>query len=291
MRNVFASLLFAAFVAACGGGGGGSTASPSNTASSPTITAFSPTSGTVGTSVTITGTNYDAAAANNTVKFNGAQAVVSSATSTQIVATVPATATTGPITVATAGGTATSSSDFTVLPGGATACSNVGLGTDFLTISVNGAAAVTYTDGSSGNAAPNTGNTCSPIVRGFHTSVPSTGIQLEVVDPTSGASTYTIVLNILSVSTGTFTTLSAAAAGISISPNGSSSSSGPICSPDLVAIAQGQGSGSITLTANSATVGGKITGSYSFSPLKDQFNPPQPCPASVSGSFDVTRDL
>ena len=287
MKGVLGSVLLAAFVAACGGGGG--TTPSGNAGSAPTIVAFSPTSGTVGTSVTITGTNFDAAAANNTVRFNGAQAVVSSATSTQIVAPVPAGATTGPITVTTAAGTATSSANFTVLTGGATTCTNVGLGTDFITHSENGAAAVTYTDGSSGQAAAGTGNTCSPIVRGFHTSVPSTGIQLEVVDPATGNSTYAIVLNILTVSTGTFTALSSAAASIALSPNGSGSA-GPICNPDLLAIALGKGTGSITLTANSATVGGKITGSYSFSPLKDQKNA-SPCPASVSGTFDVTRDM
>ncbi len=78
----------------------------------PTVTSFSPTSGPIGTSVTITGTNLAGATA---VKFNGT--AVTSFTvnsSTQITATVPNNATTGPISVTTPSGTGTSSSNFTV---------------------------------------------------------------------------------------------------------------------------------------------------------------------------------
>lgn len=81
------------------------------------ITSFAPISGVVGTTVTITGTNFSTTPANNTVKFNGTQATVASSTATQIVTTVPTGATTGVITVTTAGGTATSSSSFTVTTG------------------------------------------------------------------------------------------------------------------------------------------------------------------------------
>ena len=78
----------------------------------PTITNFSPNSGLSETVVTITGTDFTGATA---VSFNGVAATsftVDSATS--ITATVPASATTGPIYVTTAGGTATSSNNFTV---------------------------------------------------------------------------------------------------------------------------------------------------------------------------------
>ena len=71
----------------------------------PTITSINPTSGAAGISVTITGTNFDPVAANNTVKFNGVAATVITASTTQLVVTVPATGTTGNITVTTAGGT------------------------------------------------------------------------------------------------------------------------------------------------------------------------------------------
>jgi hypothetical protein len=78
----------------------------------PTITSFSPTSGPVGSSVTITGTNFTGA---TSVTFNGVSAtfIVNSA-GTKITATVPTGATTGPISVTTAGGTATTTSNFTV---------------------------------------------------------------------------------------------------------------------------------------------------------------------------------
>ena len=86
------------------------------TAATPTITSFNPTSGTVGTSVVITGTNFTGA---TSVKFfNGKTAsfVVNSAT--QITATVPSGATTGQIQVTNAVGTGTSAGVFTVTGGG-----------------------------------------------------------------------------------------------------------------------------------------------------------------------------
>jgi uncharacterized protein (TIGR03437 family) len=79
--------------------------------SAPTITSFAPTSGPVGTSVTITGTNFTGA---TSVKFNGVSATFIVNSATKITATVPTGATTGAITVTTPGGTATSTSNFTV---------------------------------------------------------------------------------------------------------------------------------------------------------------------------------
>jgi hypothetical protein len=82
--------------------------------SKPQITSFTPSSGKAGDTVTITGKHFSTTAADNTVKFNGTTATVTSATSTQIVTAVPAGATTGPITVTVKNKTATSSSNFTV---------------------------------------------------------------------------------------------------------------------------------------------------------------------------------
>ncbi|MGA9669747.1 MAG: FG-GAP-like repeat-containing protein, partial [Terracidiphilus sp.] len=76
---------------------------------------FSPKSGPAGTAVTISGTSFSGNAQQNTVKFGSAVATVVSATSSQITATVPAGAATGPITVSAPGGTATSNSSFTVM--------------------------------------------------------------------------------------------------------------------------------------------------------------------------------
>ncbi len=80
-------------------------------AKAPQVTAFSPASGRVGTTVIISGSNLLNA---TRVAFNGTAASISANTATQITTTVPAGATTGLIRVTTAGGTATSSSAFTV---------------------------------------------------------------------------------------------------------------------------------------------------------------------------------
>jgi endoglucanase len=55
----------------------------------PTITAISPTSGSPGTTVTITGTNFSATASANTVIFGSTAATVTAATTTSLRVTVP----------------------------------------------------------------------------------------------------------------------------------------------------------------------------------------------------------
>ncbi len=78
---------------------------------SPSISSFTPTSGPSGTSVVITGTNLTGA---TSVTFGGVAASFAVDSPTQITATVPGGAVTGPITVATSGGSATSIASFTV---------------------------------------------------------------------------------------------------------------------------------------------------------------------------------
>ena len=78
----------------------------------PTITSFTPASGIIGTKVVITGTNLTGA---TSVTFNGvAAATVTLASATSITATVPAGATSGPISVTTPGGTVASATPYTV---------------------------------------------------------------------------------------------------------------------------------------------------------------------------------
>ncbi|AIZ63579.1 hypothetical protein PK28_07535 [Hymenobacter sp. DG25B] len=79
----------------------------------PTITSFTPTAGPVGTVVTIAGTGL---AKTTAVFFNSSNARFTISSDAQLVATVPADATTGVITVAAPSGTATSRSVFTVTP-------------------------------------------------------------------------------------------------------------------------------------------------------------------------------
>jgi len=78
----------------------------------PSITGFTPTEGPVGTTVTISGANFNAPGLR--VSFNGTSAIVSKFTDTSITTTVPMGAMTGPISVTTQYGSATSSLNFTV---------------------------------------------------------------------------------------------------------------------------------------------------------------------------------
>jgi YD repeat-containing protein len=80
-----------------------------------TLTGFTPASGLVGARITLTGTGFSTTPGNNTVKFNGVQANVISATLTQLAVDVPAGATTGLITVTNPNGSVTSASPFVVV--------------------------------------------------------------------------------------------------------------------------------------------------------------------------------
>jgi sugar lactone lactonase YvrE len=63
------------------------------------ISGISPLSGPYSTVVTITGSGFNANMISNTVKFNNKEAVVQSASATQLVATVPKSAGVGPVSV------------------------------------------------------------------------------------------------------------------------------------------------------------------------------------------------
>ena len=80
-----------------------------------TVTAISPESGTVGTAITITGTAFPTDASEITLTFGGVPATISSLTSTQIVTTVPAGATSGEVSIVANGFTKSTPTTFTVL--------------------------------------------------------------------------------------------------------------------------------------------------------------------------------
>ncbi|MCW3085734.1 MAG: cell surface receptor domain protein [Bacteroidetes bacterium] len=65
----------------------------------PVINSFLPVSGAIGSTVTISGTNFGATAANNTVYFGGVKAAISAASTTSLTVTVPVGANFGSITV------------------------------------------------------------------------------------------------------------------------------------------------------------------------------------------------
>ena len=83
-----------------------------NVYSIPFITAFSPQSGADGTVVNISGLNFDPVPGNNKVHFGAVQAVVSAASATNLVVSVPVGATYAPITETVNGLTAYSGAYF-----------------------------------------------------------------------------------------------------------------------------------------------------------------------------------
>ena len=99
MKNTLWYLVILLFIASCGkkDSPDPNTSSTTQTAG-PTLTSLNSASGPGGTTITINGTGFDPTG-NNQVFFNGVAAVVLSATNTQIVATVPVGAGTGPVSV------------------------------------------------------------------------------------------------------------------------------------------------------------------------------------------------
>lgn len=85
----------------------------------PTISSLSTSSGAIGSIVTIVGSNFNVTHPLRPifeVKFNGIVGVVQTNSATSIRVKVPAGATTGPISVETGGGVATSAINFTIVP-------------------------------------------------------------------------------------------------------------------------------------------------------------------------------
>ena len=82
--------------------------------SPPQVNAIAPASGVINTPVIITGTNFSPVLSENKVTFNGKEAVVTLATGTQLTATVPLLAATGPVAVIVKGLAAANQPIFTV---------------------------------------------------------------------------------------------------------------------------------------------------------------------------------
>jgi FG-GAP-like repeat/Immunoglobulin domain/IPT/TIG domain len=82
------------------------TAHLQNLSNIPVITSFSPQSGTIGTTVNVSGLNFDPVAGNDTVYFGAVQAIVTAASVTNLTVRVPVSATFAPITVTVNGLTA-----------------------------------------------------------------------------------------------------------------------------------------------------------------------------------------
>ena len=104
---LFATAILLSGCASGGSGGGGG--------NKPVVTVMglSPTSGAVGTTVTISGTNFGSSQGTSTVTFNGTAGTPTSWSASSIVLPVPSGATTGGVVV-TVGGIASTALTFTV---------------------------------------------------------------------------------------------------------------------------------------------------------------------------------
>ena len=149
----------------------------------PTIISLSPTSGSAGTAVTISGSNFGATQGTSSVAFNGTTAAPQTWSDTSVVAPVPAGASSGPVVI-TAGGVASNGVTFTVTtiapapvitsvtpasgPAGTTvtlAGSNFGATQGTSTVTFNGTAATaTAWSATSVTVAVPTGATTGPVI-------------------------------------------------------------------------------------------------------------------------------
>ncbi len=124
----------------------------------PTITSFTPTIGVIGSSVTITGTNFDPTPTSDRVKFNTFRlAPVTAASPTSLTATVPSAVGSGHLRVETPGGAVTSSGDFFIPPPprtaadvGTTGRMTYGGGSKTITISTAGKVGLVVFDATAG---------------------------------------------------------------------------------------------------------------------------------------------
>jgi YD repeat-containing protein len=166
------------------------------TSSQASVINFTPDTGPVGTAVTINGTGFSSTASQDTVKFNGVSATVSSATNTQLQVTVPASATTGPISVSCPNGSATSTESFTVT-------------------SSNGVPTIisfTPTSGLTGAAVTLTGTNFNPTLANDELRMNSTPAVVSTVSPTTIATTVPTA-----TSSGRFTLVTPAGTAVSSS--------------------------------------------------------------------------
>lgn len=201
-------------------GGVASTGKSFTVAPAPSISSLSPTSGAIGSSITIAGSNFGASQGNGNVKFNGIAATITTWGASSIVATVPTGATTGNVVVTAAGGVATSGVTFTVTPApsisaltpnsGAIGSSVTIAGSNFGTSQGNGSVkfngkteAISSWSATSIIATETTGTTTGSVVVTAAGGVASAGVpftvtpapNITVLSPTTGAVGATVTIS------------------------------------------------------------------------------------------------
>jgi autotransporter-associated beta strand protein len=255
---------------------GGTATSGSNFIVAPVISSFTPTSGAVGTSVTITGTNFTGATA---VSFNSTPAVsyvVNS--STQITATIPVGTTSGTIQVVTPAGTGTSSTSLIIPP----TIVVTGVLTNFSTCLASPSTAQTFTLTGSNL----TSNIFISELSGYQYSTNGTTFTNTLtLIPTSGAVSNTIHVRLTGATTGSPSgNISISATGVSqsVAATGtvsettvagtSSASSTTICSGNTTILNLSGHTGTIqwqssTDNSNWISINGATSQSYTTPPL------------------------
>jgi uncharacterized repeat protein (TIGR03803 family) len=245
--------------------GTGTSAADFTVAVPPTVTGFTPGNGVPGTSVVITGTNFDTASA---VAFDGFGATFTINSSTQLTATVPSSATTGKIKVTNAAGGAYSVSAFQV-PATITSFSPAsGVAGTIVTINgktFNNASAVTF----NGAAATFTLNSSTKITATAPSGVTTGKIAVTTPGGTTASTTSFLVapkissftpaagpINVKVTINGTaFTQVS------SVKFNGKAASFNVLSPTQLTAnVSAGTTTGKITVT----TAGGTATSATNF---------------------------
>src|SRR5215469_10812632 len=228
-------------------------------AAGPTISSLSPTSGAVGTSVTITGSNFGTSQGSSTVTFNGTSASITSWGSTSIKATVPSAATTGNVVV-TVGGVASNGKNFTVVPhissltpsSGAVGASITIAGTTFG--STQGSSTVKF----NGTTASVTSWSSTSIVAAVPSGATTGNVVVTVSSQASNGVSFTVLptpsISSVSPSSGAV----GAAVTISGSNFGSSQGSGSVSFNGTAATVGTWSSGSITTTAPAGATTGNV---------------------------------
>lgn len=186
--------------------------------SAPTITSFTPSIATIGTTLTISGTNFDAAIlANNRSQVNQTlTAALSGTTTTSLLAKVPVATASGPLKLTTMFGTVVSAADLFIPPGSYTAADvqytnrmNYG-DTRSVSITTSGKIGLVVFDAPVGKrtsikSVPGPNNTVSVYGPYGNVLASRSGIFTVLVEPgyLPTAGTYTIGVDPVSTGTGT----------------------------------------------------------------------------------------
>jgi RHS repeat-associated protein len=151
-------------------------------ATAPTISSLNPTSGAVGATVVISGSNFGSSQGSSTVKFNGTAATATAWGATSITATVPSGATTGNVVV-TVSNKASNGVGFSVVPAPGISSLSINSGAVGAALTITGS-----------NFGSTQGSTAKVAFNGATASVTSWATGSIAVTVPSGATTGNVVV-------------------------------------------------------------------------------------------------